>query len=440
MKINRKNNEGVVLIWVAFIMLVLVFFAALVIDTGYVVVTRGQLQTSADAAALAGAQWVKQDQVKARERAVFFGLANRAASVHIQLDPNVANVGTGDIVLGIWNSGTRTFTPDVGNPNAVKVVARRTDDSPNGAVQSIMATMMDNAYADTDVRATAIATLEGGFGAGVIALNPDQECAFSMSGTPGTFSVDNGAIYVNSDSEDAACHAGKPTVEAEGLYVGGGVDHNWDKQINYDGEVYPDSDPIADPLADLPEPTYNPAADLGTVEVSGAETVVDLTPGFYSGGITQHGGQLNLAPGVYVVAGAGFQVNGNSNLLAEGVMIYILEGPLKLEGTGTVILSPPDTSEYTYAPSPDITPYAESLVSIFQARHNDSPSSILGTSDSMMEGTMYFPAAELEIGGESQTFGNGLIADTIWVHGTGEINIDYLGQFGVIPGHVYLVD
>jgi len=51
----RQEDEGVVAVLVALLMVVLIGFAALVVDAGYLFVDRTQLQKAADAAALAGA-------------------------------------------------------------------------------------------------------------------------------------------------------------------------------------------------------------------------------------------------------------------------------------------------------------------------------------------------------------------------------------------------
>lgn len=52
----RTNDKGATLIFVALMMVIIIGFGALVVDTGILFQTRRQLQTVADAAALAGAQ------------------------------------------------------------------------------------------------------------------------------------------------------------------------------------------------------------------------------------------------------------------------------------------------------------------------------------------------------------------------------------------------
>ena len=51
----HKNERGVVIIWSAFFMIMMLGFVALGIDVAKIMATRTELQNAADAAALAGA-------------------------------------------------------------------------------------------------------------------------------------------------------------------------------------------------------------------------------------------------------------------------------------------------------------------------------------------------------------------------------------------------
>ncbi len=74
----------------------------------------------------------------------------------------------GDVVVGRYNRLTRTFTPTTEIPNALKVVARRTEDSLGGPVSLNFGPI---ANVDTvNISRLAIAIATGGTGAGLIAL------------------------------------------------------------------------------------------------------------------------------------------------------------------------------------------------------------------------------------------------------------------------------
>jgi hypothetical protein len=50
------------------------------------------------------------------------------------------------------------------------------------------------------------------------------------------------------------------------------------------------------------------------------------------------------------------------------------------------------------------------------------------------------PATLIEIGGTGDGFGNQLITDRIWVHGTGDITLEYDGRFPAPGNTVFLVE
>ncbi len=160
---HRRRAATMVLVAVG--MVGFLGFAALAVDLGYLYVVRGELQRSADAAALAGASayadlsaLLQADEVpyrlyEAHMRAHEFAGKNQVAHSPITL-------GASDVDLGYlanpWD-GTAPF--DHSNPdqfNAVKVTARRSQDSPNGAVPLFLAHIFGASQADVGATATAV--------------------------------------------------------------------------------------------------------------------------------------------------------------------------------------------------------------------------------------------------------------------------------------------
>ena len=153
------NHKGMTLVYIALLMVVFCAFLGLAVDMGYMYVAKGQLQNAADAAALAGASRLP-DQDDAIAKATDFAELN---SVVPGPDTMVA-VSPEDITLGNWNS-TRSSTPvdlrfQPGTPpiNAVKVQARRTADSAGGAVDLFFSKVLDERWSQMSVSATAIAS------------------------------------------------------------------------------------------------------------------------------------------------------------------------------------------------------------------------------------------------------------------------------------------
>jgi Flp pilus assembly protein TadG len=146
---NRERSEkGVVLVLVAVSMIVILGLAALVIDLGYLWLTKNQLHVAADAAALAGAANLSGTaddctNTTARTAAQTFAAFHKAGSqtgqASLTLAANTGNAADGDIVVGNFTRDREPGDPTKnfircgetdGTPvNAVKVRARRTDAS-----------------------------------------------------------------------------------------------------------------------------------------------------------------------------------------------------------------------------------------------------------------------------------------------------------------------
>ena len=156
------NQKGGILVFVAIFIAVFIAMAALVIDMGYMYVTKGQLQTASDAAALAGIQQIKENanpfdtaQTNARLLAYTTAGKNQAAAKAVVLANSGANgepmPSDNDITVGFWHFSSHTYTspPPTGMPaNAMKVRARRSQDSPAGAVNTFLAKIMGKSSMD----------------------------------------------------------------------------------------------------------------------------------------------------------------------------------------------------------------------------------------------------------------------------------------------------
>jgi Flp pilus assembly protein TadG len=168
LKRKLKDERGVIAVLVAIMIVMLLGFAALVIDLGYFFVTGSELQNIADASALAGARelgaiykslpgaaqaaYVCDDG----DPALIKGAAIDVASKNHAGGKDNIIVNDSDIIIGQWDGST--FTPTLNQPDAVRVIARR-DPSANGPITTFFAKLMG---IDTlDVSKDAIAALTG---------------------------------------------------------------------------------------------------------------------------------------------------------------------------------------------------------------------------------------------------------------------------------------
>lgn len=120
----RRLRRGAVAVIVAFSMIVILGFGALVLDIGYLHVVGAQLQASLDAAALAAATGMGQDETTARARATALAALNTAGGETVEL-------AGADIDFGTWDSATSTFTETTfANADVVRVSYEIDDLSP----------------------------------------------------------------------------------------------------------------------------------------------------------------------------------------------------------------------------------------------------------------------------------------------------------------------
>ncbi len=152
-RLKASARRGSILVLSAFMMVFLVGFVALAVDTGMIALARTQLQCAADAGALAAADALGGDMTAAQTAAQTFAQDNVAGGAAVSVTP------ASDIVFGTWSNSSLTFTPLTGTAisgaNAVQVTCRLAN-SRGDALQLFFAPLFGLKH--VDVSATAIAT------------------------------------------------------------------------------------------------------------------------------------------------------------------------------------------------------------------------------------------------------------------------------------------
>ena len=166
-----NNSRGVTAVMVAVMLTVLLAMAAAAIDIGHALVARNELQNVSDSAALAGTRALGiiyegmtaaaqqsyvltgGDQAIVEAAVQATANANSAAGVSITIAPS-------DIAIGTWNLATRTHTPTVNQPKAVRVLSRR-DASANGPISTFFGSVIGMTNVSVGAVATADMTAVG---------------------------------------------------------------------------------------------------------------------------------------------------------------------------------------------------------------------------------------------------------------------------------------
>jgi len=168
---GMRNQKGTVLIFVAIAILCLLAFVALAINTGYVMVTRNELQNVSDASALAATRQLgviyepmtyQQQQSfvlsgnnlnAVRNAALNVANSNRAGQQNITLND-------ADIIIGQWNAFTKSLTPTPNQPDAVRVISRRDTSGPEGPISTFFSGIINDDTANVNAISTAALTGE----------------------------------------------------------------------------------------------------------------------------------------------------------------------------------------------------------------------------------------------------------------------------------------
>jgi hypothetical protein len=415
--IKRRSRRGIALIWVAIIALAAIALVGLAMDTGYALWAAHKLQIAADSAALAGASQVGSGTDLARNAAQTLSASNKTAGRPVQLAANPGNASGGDIVIGRYDSASGQFTPTLTSPNAVKVKARLTSDSPNGP----LALNFGPAFGinSVDIVREAIAITGAEIRPGIVILDPSASDALHVWGNSAV-TVNDGDVLVKSTSTTSIRIGGSSDLNADGVYAGGQVSAPY---------VSVSTDSIVDPLASLPAPTWNPSAKLGKI------TNGTYSPGYYEQGLDATG-DITLLPGIYILGGAGLTVGKNKNLTANGVMLYITGGAgIDMGGGGRIVITAPDPAVNHFAGADT---YAG--VAIFQDRSDTKAGTMQGNSGLFsVQGTIYVPSAALNYGGSTQYTCSQLIVKTLSLQGTPSMTVNYTGGNDIPRNRSWLV-
>jgi len=397
-----QDERGSVIVFFAASLMLFVALSAAVIDLGYLYGMHGKMQATTDAAALAGAsQLGDEDAVK-----------TAAVSYAVKNMPTAANgnvVSAADAEIGYWHFTNRTFTPGGSPTNAVRVTGRRTAENSNG-VGLFFAQIIG--FDEGDVATQSVAAQLTVSPPCLLALDASQSQAGKVNN--GTVNAEGCAFHVNSAAPDALDIAQNGTLEADSVCSRGGVS-------GLGTSNPPPQTPcpnLDDPLSDLEPPTFGGCDHTNTKYSSGSHT---LSPGVYCKGISLSStAQVEFEPGVYIIDGGSLSATGNSaQMHGEGVTFFFTDGgSLGLAGQGSIELSAPTSGDYK---------------GILFFGDPEEPAglghSVSGGANMVYEGTMYFPTGDLSFTGNgsgSTVAGYTVaIARTLTFSGNGSLNFKW---------------
>lgn len=403
------NHQGNVLVLFGAGIGVIAGIAGLAIDMGNAYVLRGQLQRTADAAALAGVAQLPAETL-ARTRALEFADLNMPSANHGTV------LASSDVVAGSWDSDTRTFTPAGAPVNALRIVAKRSQDNGNAA-PTFFARILG--VDSIDIEVSAVATTDSA--ACILALDPTSTAAFDVHNRD--YIANGCSVHVNSNDPDAISGLPQGLVDADSTCVVGG----YDSAPDYTPTPDTGCAPKPDPMASLAAPAVGGCTETNYAMPALGDTI---DPGVYCGGITANNAStLTLNPGTYIIKNGPFSAAGSPNIVGNGVHIYLTGNnstSLDLAGAGQIDLSAPTTGELAGV--------------LIYADRNLDPSvvhSMVGGANSNYEGLVYAPSTTLQFvgnsGGASSASWTMYIANKFESAGNGDLSINYVPGGSSVP-------
>ena len=430
-----KSESGQIVILLALAFVGILAFTALAIDGAMIFSDRRIAQNGADAASISGAQAVGDALLALGGSATYLnwdcdtlqaqgvlstgdGAAiTHAGIVDFLIDNNINdNNGVSTECFNIFN-GTyyETF---------IDVPVKITDDTPTAFLHLITNGTVRN---EVEVKTRVYPATQAGYGMTLLALDEDEDSkGLEIKGGPAV-DIEVGGIVSNSNMKIG----GTGPDDSQVVVVDGEIVYIDDYTDPGSPTVSPNPISSTVPIDDPNIP--DPVCDSSWVQKDFPNNDGSVTQGLF-GTVKVNGGQtVTMGPGLYCVDG-NFTVNAGAVLTGTNVTIYMMTGKLTINGSATANLSAPE-SDGQVPPgclSANCPPALPGVL-IYMPHENTNTIDITGNNTSTYGGTIYAPESHVQIGGTSSTddvvnMGIQIIAKTIKVAGTADLNFDYTGE------------
>lgn len=355
---------------------VLVSAAGYAIDTAQWFLWRRELQYAADQAAIGGA-W---SLAKGISKTAYTTHAQQEFAANLAVTTDFAATPTVSLVN--YNNGTS---------NAIQVSASATRQLPFfGFVTGQTTTVSVSAQASFAKGATYTSCM--------IATNQSADGAITIGGS--AILKSGCGLAALSNSTNSIRVSGNPEIDVNYLMSAGGIDDWFDTHTDDVVKEYMTT--LSDPFVNVTPPNNTATATPYACVKSGNTTVATLNPGTYSNIITACNTVLN--PGIYVINGGGVTIRAQDAVTANGVMFVLKNGAyFKLNGGSSINLTAMTQAQLVSAGVSSTEAAKLEGMLIFEDRNSTGNISTLnGNSDSIINGTVYFPRSTLAFGGTAR--------------------------------------
>jgi Flp pilus assembly protein TadG len=424
-----RDERGAIAVMSAFVLVLMIGFAALAVEFGHGLLRHMENQRIADIAAYSGA--------------LVYSSTDSADST---------SSAVADILQLNGLSGSDASTSVVSSPSgdgnkAVQVMVTTSD--------PLLLARVLTTNAALSVSATGIAEVGGGGGC-ILALNPTAADAVTMNGSANV-DADCG-VAINSSNSQAFLMNGTNSLTASSLHIVGNMLRNPTSSNTLSiPKIQTGAAATADPWASAQVPSFTTSPCLGnqtfngsgtftlsgtcwgSVTINGTGLNVTLNPGVYNGTITINGSpNVTLNPGTYIINKGSFTINGGGSPTVTGNGVAIVLTSSTGSGIGSFTDNGNPVLNLTAESSGFSGSYPMPGFIVFQDRRASAGGSNVfnGAPGSKIEGALYFPTQNLTYNGQPAT-GPGcteIVAQEITFNGSPSLFDDTCTtQFGLSP-------
>ena len=298
---------------------------------------------------------------------------------------------------------------------------------------------------DPNIHARAVVRNQPVGNACILALDPTANDALRFQGNT-TVNLNGCVAAANSNSGsavnvtgDAASLVGNVTLNAQNLYTAGTYSVSGSSVLNTVDTPVTNGIPIADPYSGLANPTFSGCAGGNSLTINNTVTLSPTT--FCNGLRLNSNADVTLNPGTYYIDRGNFKVNGGAKLRGTNVTIVLTSSTassyatVDMNGGADVQLSASSSGQYAG-------------LLFYQDRRADPSGSnkFNGNSSTQFDGAVYIPNQSVDFNGGNVSATNvctQVIARLILFSGNSNMSNNCTGvnQSDVqIPGNVKLVE
>lgn len=368
------------------------------VDYTRVTDVRTSLQTSLDAALLAGAQ--------------------------------DGSTNWSNVAANYFNANVHAGGASVATPTFALNANRAYTGSASATVPMTFGRLLGVSSVNVGTQGVAAMTSSSGNYYCVMALNPTAQAALQLTGNSSiTIRAPKCVLQVNSKSLSAVTMNGNSTIQAiENCFVGG-----LQKVGNATIQPAPDAQckAIPDPFASYPRPAFG-QCDFTNFKLSGNKTAT-LQPGVYCGGMEFNGPvNVTFTPGLYVVKDGVITETGGT-FTGNGVTFF-------LTGAGASVQMSGQADWHLVAPAAGGAGMPGFAIFLDQNGPSGLPASssqLSGQAELYFEGIVYLPGQAVSVTGNAQEFApspyTSYIGDTLSFVGNAELIINNDTSLTALP-------